>query len=145
MVGGGIGAFIGAVHRMAANLDGQIELVCGAFSSDAKRSAASGQALFLPENRVYASFEEMITKEKALPEGDRMDFVSIVTPNVMHFAPAMMALENGFPVIIDKPLAFTFEEAKSLESQGAGDKTPFCCDLHLYGLSDGEASHGDGS
>ncbi len=125
MVGGGIGAFIGAVHRMAANLDGQIELVCGAFSSDAKRSAASGQALFLPENRVYASFEEMITKEKALPEGDRMDFVSIVTPNVMHFAPAMMALENGFPVIIDKPLAFTLEEAKALQAKVLETKLPF--------------------
>jgi len=125
MVGGGIGAFIGAVHRMAANLDGQIELVCGAFSSDAKRSAASGQALFLPENRVYASFEEMITKEKALPEGDRMDFVSIVTPNVIHFAPAMMALENGFPVIIDKPLTFTFEEAKSLKAKVLETKLPF--------------------
>ncbi|WP_421898600.1 Gfo/Idh/MocA family protein [Marinoscillum sp.] len=125
MVGGGMGAFIGAVHRMAANLDGQIELVCGAFSSDAKRSATSGRALFLPESRIYDSFEEMITKEQALPVGERMDFVSIVTPNVMHFAPAMMALENGFPVIIDKPLAFTLEEARALEAKVLETRLPF--------------------
>jgi predicted dehydrogenase len=115
MVGGGEGAFIGAVHRMAAALDGQIELVCGAFSSDAAKSKRSGAALFLPENRVYSSFEEMILKEKKLPASKRMDFVSIVTPNHVHFAPAKMALKNGFHVVCDKPLSFNLKEAVELE------------------------------
>ncbi len=115
MVGGGRGAFIGAVHRMAAALDGQIELVCGAFSSSAEKSKLSGEDLFLPPGRVYASFAEMIEKEKQLPEGERMDFVSIVTPNHLHFAPAKMALENGFHVVCDKPLCFNMEEAKALQ------------------------------
>ena len=83
MVGGGRGAFIGAVHRIAANIDGQIELVCGAFSSDPQRSRDSGADLFLPVDRCYGTFEEMIQKEKSLPADRRMDFVSIVTPNHM--------------------------------------------------------------
>ena len=115
MVGGGEGAFIGAVHRMAAALDGQIELVCGAFSSDAERSKRSGDALFLSPDRVYPDFETMIKSEKKLDPSVRMDFVSIVTPNHVHFAPAKMALENGFHVVCDKPLAFNLEEAKALE------------------------------
>lgn len=114
MVGGGHGAFIGGIHRIAAAIDGEIELVCGAFSSDPAKSKAFGTTLYLPENRVYNSFEEMILKEKQLPEGERMDFVSIVTPNHVHFPPAKMALENGFPVLCDKPLAFNLEEAKAL-------------------------------
>jgi predicted dehydrogenase len=114
MVGGGQGAFIGAVHRMAAALDGQIELVCGAFSSHAEKSKASGKELYLPEDRVYGSFEEMFQQEKALPEGVRMDFVSIVTPNHMHFPPAKMALENGFHVVCDKPVTFAIAEAREL-------------------------------
>ncbi|MEQ9422991.1 MAG: Gfo/Idh/MocA family oxidoreductase [Cyclobacteriaceae bacterium] len=114
MVGGGVGAFIGGVHRMAANLDGQIELVCGAFSSSPEKSKQSGEELYLPEDRVYPNFEEMITREKDLPEGERMDFVSIVTPNHVHFAPAKMALENGFHVMCDKPVTFSLEEAKIL-------------------------------
>lgn len=115
MVGGGRGAFIGGVHRMAAALDGQIELVCGAFSSNAERSKLSGADLFLPAERVYANYAEMIEQEKALPEGERMDFVAIVTPNHVHFGPAKMALENGFHVVSDKPLCFDLEEAKELE------------------------------
>jgi len=115
MVGGGRGAFIGAVHRMAAALDGQIELVCGAFSSTAKKSKASGKDFFLPANRVYGNYEEMIRKEKELPADIRMDFVSIVTPNHVHFAPAKMALENGFHVVCDKPLSFNMKEAKTLQ------------------------------
>lgn len=114
MVGGGIGAFIGAVHRMAAALDGEIELVCGAFSSDPEKSRLSGEQLYLPPNRVYGSYEEMILKEKALPEGERMDFMAIVTPNHVHFPPAKMALENGFDVICDKPVTFNLTEAKEL-------------------------------
>jgi len=115
MVGGGPGAFIGAVHRMAATLDGQIELVCGAFSSDPKKSIRTGQELFLDSKRVYGSFSEMMKREKSLPEGERMDMVSIVTPNHVHFEPAKLALENGFHVIIDKPLTLTLAEAKQLK------------------------------
>lgn len=114
MVGGGRGAFIGAVHRIAANIDGQIELVCGAFSSDPEKSKASGADLFLPPDRCYGTFEEMIQKEKALPEGERMDFIAIVTPNHMHFPPAKMALENGFHVLSDKPATFDLAESKEL-------------------------------
>lgn len=115
MIGGSLDAFIGAVHRKAAALDGQIELVCGAFSSDPKKSKATGEALFLNPSRVYGSYAEMIEKEKNLPADQRMDFVSIVTPNHVHFGPAKMALENGFHVIIDKPLAFSVAEAKALK------------------------------
>lgn len=114
MVGGGRGAFIGGVHRIAANIDGQIELVCGAFSSDPQKSKDSGSDFFLPAERCYGSFEEMIQKESALPEGERMDFVSIVTPNHMHFPPAKAALEAGFHVLSDKPATLTLDEAKAL-------------------------------
>lgn len=115
MIGGSLDAFIGAVHRKAAALDGQIELVCGAFSSDPKKSKATGDALFLNPHRIYGSYAEMIEKEKNLPNDQRMDFVAIVTPNHVHFDPAKMALENGFHVIIDKPLAFSVAEAKALK------------------------------
>lgn len=115
MVGGGRGAFIGGVHRMAAALDGQIELVCGAFSSSPEKSKASAEDFFIDPSRAYGTFEEMIMKEKALPADVRMDIVSIVTPNHVHFAPAKMALENGFHVICDKPLCFDMEEAYELQ------------------------------
>jgi predicted dehydrogenase len=115
MVGGGKDAFIGAVHRMAASLDGQIELVCGAFSSSPEKSKETGKALYLPEERVYDSFEQMIQKEKDLPDTTRMDFVSIVTPNFLHFLPAKLALENGFHVVCDKPMTINLAEAKELQ------------------------------
>lgn len=115
MIGGGRGAFIGGVHRMAAALDGQIELVCGAFSSRPEVSKASGEDFFLPANRVYNDYIEMITREAELPEGERMDFVSIVTPNHMHYGPAKMALEYGFHVVCDKPLSFNMEQAEELQ------------------------------
>ncbi len=115
MVGGGRGAFIGGVHRIAANMDGLIELVCGAFSSDPEKSKASGGDLLLPPERCYGSFEEMILTEKGLTDDNRMDFVAIVTPNHMHYEPAKLALENGFDVICDKPLSFTMAEALDLE------------------------------
>lgn len=114
MIGGSLDAFIGAVHRKAASIDGEIELVCGAFSSDPKKSKKTGEALYLNPHRIYGSFAEMIEKEKNLPGDQRMDFVSIVTPNHVHFEPARQALENGFHVIIDKPLAFSVAEAKTL-------------------------------
>jgi predicted dehydrogenase len=114
MVGGGIGAFIGGVHRMAAALDGEINLVCGAFSSNPEKSRASGAELGLMPERCYGTFEEMIQTEKTLPADQRMQVVSVVTPNHMHFAPSKMALENGFHVICDKPLAFSLAEAEAL-------------------------------
>ena len=116
MVGGGQGAFIGAVHRMAAALDGAIELVCGAFSSDPERSRASGRELLLDDRRVYGSYGEMFEAERGLPENERMDFVAIVTPNDLHFGPAKLALEAGFPVMCDKPLCLNLDEAKTLAS-----------------------------
>lgn len=115
MVGGGTGSFIGDVHRKAAFIDGQIELVCGAFSSTPEKSRQSGRDLFLPEERCYGDFNEMIAKEKELPENERMDFVSIVTPNHMHFEPAKLALENGFHIVCDKPMTLTLEEGRTLE------------------------------
>jgi predicted dehydrogenase len=115
MIGGSLDAFIGAVHRKAAALDGEIELVCGAFSSHPAKSRATGEALFLNHHRVYGSYEEMIKKEENLPGDQRMDFVSIVTPNHVHFAPAKMALQHGFHVIMDKPMTFDLAEAKALK------------------------------
>jgi predicted dehydrogenase len=115
MAGGSQEGFIGNVHRMAAALDGQIELVCGAFSSDPKRSFETGNSLYLKESRIYKSYEEMILKEKALPKEQRMDFLSVVTPNHLHFLPSKLALENGFHVLCEKPLAFSVEEAEALE------------------------------
>ena len=114
MVGGGRDAFIGAVHRMAAALDGHIELVCGAFSSDPERSRASGADFYLPAHRVYGDFHEMMAAEAKLPAGERMDFVSIVTPNNVHFPVAKAALEAGFHVLSDKPMTFDLAEAKEL-------------------------------
>jgi predicted dehydrogenase len=114
MVGGGQNAFIGAVHRMAANLDGQIELVAGAFSSDAKNSATTGEQLFLDPKRVYASYAEMAEREAALPENERIDFVSIVTPNFLHAPVATTFLKKGFHVVCDKPMTLTLKQAKAL-------------------------------
>jgi len=115
MVGGGTGSFIGDVHRRASAIDGMIELVCGAFSSTAEKSIASGIALNLDKSRCYGTFNDMIQKERELPEDVRMDFVAIVTPNHMHFPPAKMALENGFHVVCDKPLTLTLDEAETLQ------------------------------
>ena len=114
MVGGGRDAFIGAVHRRAAQLDGAVELVAGAFSSTAEKSKASGRDLYVPEDRTYGSWEEMVEKESALPEGERIDFVSIVTPNHMHYPVAKGFVEAGFHVACDKPLVHTVEQAEDL-------------------------------
>ncbi len=114
MVGGGRGAFIGAVHRIAANIDGQIELVAGAFSSDPEKSKDSGADFFLSPDRVYGSYQELVTQEAALPADQRIDFVSIVTPNHVHFPAAKAALEAGFHVLSDKPATFNLAEAKEL-------------------------------
>lgn len=117
MVGGGKDAFIGAIHRIAANMDGQIELVCGALSIDPQIAEESGKMLFLDPGRTYKTYDEMITKESQLPENVRMDFLTIVTPNFAHFAPAMMALDHGFNVVIEKPITFSLEEAKQLKAK----------------------------
>jgi predicted dehydrogenase len=131
MVGGGKDAFIGAIHRLAANMDGLIELSCGALSINPEIAMASGEALFLPKDRTYTTCEEMIKAEAALPADKRMDFVTIVTPNFAHFAPAKMALEHGFHVVIEKPITFSLEEAKELKQ--ILDKTGLTlCLTHTY-------------
>jgi predicted dehydrogenase len=117
MVGGGKDAFIGAIHRIAANADGLIELVCGALSINKDIAVDSGRSLFLPEDRIYTTYDEMIEKESRLPEGERMDFVTVVTPNFAHFAPAMLALEKGFHVVVEKPITVSLEEAKKLKEK----------------------------
>jgi len=131
MIGGGLDAFIGAIHRMAVGIDGMIELCCGALSAHPETAIASGKHLLLPPDRIYTNYKEMIQREAALPEGERMDFVTIVTPNFVHFDPAMMALEHGFHVVIEKPMTFTLDEAKQLE-QKAREKNLLLCLTHTY-------------
>jgi predicted dehydrogenase len=131
MVGGSLDAFIGGVHRRAAIMDGEIELVCGAFSSDPAKSRETGKALYLPEERVYNDFEEMILKEKQLPLGERMDFVAIVTPNHVHHAPTKLALENGFHVVCDKPITLNIEEAEEIAALVEKTGLLFCL-THNY-------------
>ena len=131
MVGGGKDAFIGAVHRLAAFMDGQIELVCGALSINKEIGQESGRMLFLPEDRTYATYEEMIAAEQKLPEGERMDFVTIVTPNFAHFAPAMAALDAGFHVVIEKPITLSLDEAKQLQ-QKVEQTGLILCLTHTY-------------
>jgi len=117
MIGGGKDAFIGAIHRIAANMDGLIELVCGALSVNPEVAKESGRILFLDDDRTYTSYDEMIKAEAQMPADKRMDFVTIVTPNFAHFAPAMLALDNGFNVVIEKPVTFTLEEAQQLKQK----------------------------
>lgn len=121
LVGGGPGAFIGDVHRMAARIDGEIDLVCGAFSSQAEKSAEAGRNLYLPETRVYESYTQMFAAEATLPADERMEFVAIVTPNHLHYPIAVAALEAGFHVMCEKPATFTL--AESLQLKNAIEKT----------------------
>jgi predicted dehydrogenase len=121
MIGGGPGSFIGAIHRIAACMDGRIDLVSGAFSSDPDKSKQTGAELNLSPERIYGSYKEMIRRETELPASERMDLVSIVTPNHLHFEPAKLALEHGFHVILDKPVTFDLKEA--LELQHIVEKT----------------------
>ncbi len=115
MIGGGPGAFIGAVHRIAARMDNLYELVAGCFSSSREKSLATGREVGVSDDRIYASYQELIEREKQLPTHQRTQVICIVTPNHVHFAPAKMALENGFHVILDKPITLTLEEAKELK------------------------------
>lgn len=117
MIGGGKDAFIGAVHRLAMNMDGQVELVAGALSINPEIAVDSGKMLFLDEDRIYTDYKVMLEKEATMPADKRIDFVSIVTPNFVHFAPAMMALEKGFNVVIEKPITFTLDEAKQIKAK----------------------------
>lgn len=131
MIGGGRNAFIGAVHRMAANLDGLITLSCGALSANPENAKASGEDLFLPKDRVYTSYKEMILAESQIPASERIHFVSIVTPNHAHFEPAMLALNHGFHVLIDKPITLTLDEAKALKDK-AQETGLLICLTHTY-------------
>jgi predicted dehydrogenase len=117
MIGGGKDAFIGAIHRIAANMDGQIELVCGALSMHPDIAQESGRILFLDEDRIYNNYDEMFKAESQKPADERMDFVTIVTPNFAHFDPAIKALEHGFNVVVEKPVTFTLEEAQKLKAK----------------------------
>ena len=140
MVGGGRDAFIGGVHRMAMRLDGKIELVAGAFSSNAEKSRLSGEDLLLDPKRVYPDYRTMVEQELQLPIGERIDFVSIVTPNRTHVPVARAFLEAGFNVVCDKPLAFNLEEALELQQVVQQDREGICVDAQLYRLSDGQGS-----
>ena len=131
MIGGGKDAFIGAIHRIAANMDGQIEMSCGALSINPDIARDSGKQLYLPEDRTYLTYDEMIKKEAALPADKRIDFITIVTPNFAHFAPAMMALDNGFNVVIEKPITFTLDEAKQLKKK-VEETGLILCLTHTY-------------
>jgi len=117
MIGGGRDAFIGAIHRIAINMDGQVDIVAGALSVNPEIAIASGHDIFLHEERIYTDYKTMLEKEAAMPKDKRIDFVSIVTPNFVHFDPAMMALEKGFHVAIEKPMTFTLDEAKKLKAK----------------------------
>ncbi|CAL1521650.1 Gfo/Idh/MocA family oxidoreductase [Chitinophaga sp. MM2321] len=117
MIGGGKDAFIGAIHRIAANMDGLIELAAGALSINNEIAIESGKMLFLDPERTYIDFKTMLTKEAAMPADKRLDFVTIVTPNFAHFEPAMMALDLGFNVVVEKPITFSLEEAKQLQAK----------------------------
>ncbi len=128
MVGGGEGAFIGAVHRLAASLDGDIELVCGAFSSDPDRSRRSGAAFDLAPDRVYSDYASMMAAEASLPVDVRMQFVAIVTPNHLHYPVAIAALRSGFHVLSDKPA--TRDLAEALQLRDVVSQTGL-----LYGLT----------
>jgi len=114
MVGGGQGAFIGAVHRIAATLDQQVEMTAGCFSRDPENTKITGQQLYLDPSRCYETYQQMAAAEAKLPEDQRIDFVAIVTPNVSHFDIAKTFLTAGIHVVCDKPMTYSLEEAEEL-------------------------------
>ena len=116
MIGGGRGSFIGPVHRMAAALDGECELVSAALSSNPENAMESGLSLGLPPDRIYSDWQEMIAREKGRPDGERPDFIAIVTPNYLHFPQVKESLRSGFHVLCDKPLCMNAAEAYELEN-----------------------------
>ncbi len=119
MIGGGKDAFIGAVHRLAFNMDGQVEMVAGALSVNPEIAVESGESLYLNKERIYTDYKIMLEKEAAMPADRRLDFITIVTPNFVHFDPAMMALDKGFHVVIEKPITFSLDEALQLKKKAA--------------------------
>ena len=131
MIGGGQGAFIGAIHRIAASLDGLYAITAGAFSAVAEKSRATGVLLGLSADRVYGSYQELIAQEKQRPAAERIQVIAIVTPNHLHFEPARLALENGFHVILDKPMTFTLAEAKALKQVAEASGCQLCL-THTY-------------
>jgi len=131
MVGGGPGSFIGGIHRNAAALDGLIELSAGSFSSSYEKSLALGKELFLPEDRIYRSYDEMFERELQLPKEERIDFVSIITPNHLHFDPTLKALQSGFHVVLDKPMTLDLQEARELYAAIKDSGLLFCL-THTY-------------
>lgn len=114
MVGGGPGAFIGKIHRIAAHIEGNIQLVAGCFSSDPERSRAGGREWFIDPARTYGSYREMAAAEASRPPGERIDFVTVVTPNHLHYPIVETFLQAGFNVVSDKPAAFNLDEAKKI-------------------------------
>lgn len=131
MIGGGEGSLIGPVHRMAARLDGLAELVCGAFSSDPAASHSAGLREGLLPSRIYDSWQTLIARESELPDDTRPHFITIVTPNHLHYGPAKMALEAGFHVICDKPLCISVAEAADLQQTVERTGRLFCL-THNY-------------
>ena len=132
MVGGGPGAFIGDVHRKAAQLDGGVELVAGAFSQDEAKSRQQGEALYLTPSRVYGSYKDMIACESRLPEGERIDFVSVVTPNFNHYEIASAFFSAGFHVVLDKPMTFSLDQAYKLQKLVHSRKKQVLALTHNY-------------
>jgi predicted dehydrogenase len=133
MVGGGSGALIGAVHRRAAAMDGEVQFVAGALSSTSEKALASGRQLGLPDKRNYASWERMLDEELSLPEEERVDFVSVVTPNHMHYPIARTFAEAGFNVVLDKPMVHTSEQAEDLTRVVEGSGVVFAVTYNYTG------------
>ena len=131
MIGGGLGSFIGSIHRNAAAMDGLIALSSGVFSTQHEKSKQLGRQLFLPEEKVYSSYDEMFEKELQLPQEERIDFVSILTPNHLHLDPAIKALKKGFHVVLDKPMTLDLKEAKELYATIKKTGRLFCL-THTY-------------
>jgi len=131
MIGGSLDAFIGNVHRMAAALDNQIELVAGVFSSSFEKTKETAKALYLHESRIYEDYQTFILQEAQKNYAERIDFISIVTPNNLHFEPAKLALENGFHVFCEKPVCVSVEEAEFLEKL-AHEKNLLFAVAHTY-------------
>ncbi len=144
MIGGGKDAFIGAIHRIAANMDGLIELKAGALSINPEIAQDSGRSLFLESDRIYTDFKTMLENEAKMPADKRLDFITIVTPNFAHFEPAMMALDKGFNVVIEKPITFSLDEAKQLKAKVEADRSYPPAHTYLHRLPHGKAGPPDG-
>jgi predicted dehydrogenase len=141
MIGGGRGSFIGPVHRMAAALDGEIELVAAALSSNRENALLSGADIGLPNDRTYSDWEEMITREKHLPADQKPDFIAITTPNWLHYKQVMKSLEAGFHVVCDKPLCISAEEAVRISEAVKATGLLFCITHNYTGYPMSKLAH----